>query len=975
MQIPRIPVATYRIQFHRDFRFTDARDLVPYLHELGITDLYASPRFAARKGSSHGYDVADPQRINSELGSEHEFEEMVSKLRHYGMGLLLDIVPNHMAASWENRWWRDVLENGPSSEYAQFFDIDWHPATTKAAFLQENKVLLPVLGDLYGNVLENQELVLRLDEAGFFIRYFDHKFPIDPRSYELILEQCLLLGAKHDSGTNPEASAEAGVFLALQSLLEEVRRLPAHTTVNPDEQQRRRHEAQAIKQQIWALYHSNSDGRTLLDECMRLINGRREEPASFDLLDRLLAAQPYRLAHWKIGMEEINYRRFFDVNDLVGLRVNDPRVFAERHEQILELVREGKVTGLRIDHIDGLYDPLGYLSMLQDAAARASSNNNGRLFILVEKILGASESLPEDWPVDGTTGYDFLNAVNALLIHPAGWTSIEEAYARFTGSQLPFAEICYAGNKKVMDTLFAGEVQALTHLLARLAAQNRRARDLPLYELVQLLIEVTACLPVYRTYLRDFQISASDRSIIERTLALARRRTSRSWAAAGELKQLISDDALAYLRRVLLLDPPFYAPEQKSGFLEFVLRWQQFTGPVMAKGLEDTASYVHGSLVSLSEVGGDPLREDLPLHVQAFHLFNQARQESWPATMNATSTHDTKRSEDVRARINVLSEMPDEWEACLIRWSRWNQAHRQTVDGHTVPSPAEESLLYQTLLGAWPLDSMELPTFPERVRAYVWKAAREAKVHTSWIHPNEAHENALSQFVLTILGKAKGDRFVTDFRRFQKKVAYYGAWNALSQTLLKIASPGFPDFYQGTELWNFSLVDPDNRRPVDFALRARMLEELQSREARDRGSLIEQIVHQWQDGRIKLFMTWKALTFRRAHAELFQNGEYLPLHASGEFRESVCAFARRTGNETALVAVPRLLTRVADVGHPPLGRDVWGRGALSLPRGFPHRWENIFTADTARTTASVGGRALRLADVFQYFPVAMLYAG
>jgi (1->4)-alpha-D-glucan 1-alpha-D-glucosylmutase len=949
----------------------DAYQLVPYLHDLGISDLYASPRFKARKGSSHGYDVADPQRVNSELGTEEEFEQLVRRLKDYGMGLLLDIVPNHMAASSENPWWMDVLENGPSSACARYFDIDWHPATTKAAFLQENKVLLPVLGDLYGNVLENQELTLKLDEAGFFVRYYDHRFPLDPRSCDLILAQCLEALSRNtaDSGSNASLAGPALVF-ELTALLEAIRRLPLYTAADDDERERRRQQGAAVKQQIWALYRDNLEARKLFDEAMRRLNGNREEPPSFDLLDCLLAAQPYRLAHWKIGMEEINYRRFFDINDLVGLRVQDPPVFADRHAQIIELMREEKITGLRVDHVDGLCDPLGYLAMLQGAVPRAAPGNRD-LYVVVEKVLGEKETLPEEWPVSGTTGYDFLNVVNALFIDPAGWNAMESIYARFIGSGLPFAEVCYAGNKKVMEMLFAGEVQALSHRLARLAAQNRRARDLPLYELVNLLIEVTACLPVYRTYIRDFQVAQRDRAFIERTLELARRRTSRRPAETDELTREISDDALAFLRRVLLLDPPFYAPDQKMHFLDFILSWQQFTGPVMAKGLEDTASYAHSSLVSLSEVGGDPLREDLPLHLEAFHLFNQARQARWPATMNATSTHDTKRSEDVRARINVLSEIPEEWQACLARWSHWNQSRKQTLDGHPVPSPAQESLLYQTLLGVWPLDPAELPDLPERIRTYMCKAAREAKVHTSWIHPNEAHEAALAQFVDAILDSSNRNRFLADFLRLQKTVAYYGAWNALGQVLLKITSPGLPDFYQGTEVWNFTLVDPDNRRPVDFGLRARLLEDLKRQEALGRSALMEQLVNHWPDGRIKLFLTWKALEFRRSHAVLFQQGEYVPLYAAGRVRENVCAFLRKGKDLCALAAVPRLLTRRVDPGQPPLGRLVWGASTLRLPARSPARWENVLTGETLKVS-SRRGCSVRLADVWSSFPVALL---
>jgi len=628
----RIPSSTYRIQFNRGFRFSDARDLVPYLHELGINDLYASPRFKAKKASSHGYDVADPQRVNSELGTEEEFDELDQKLKDYGMGLILDIVPNHMAASHQNPWWMDVLENGPSSAYADYFDIDWHPATTKAAFLQENKVLLPVLGDLYGNAIENQELLLKLDEKGFHLRYDELRFPLDPRSYHVVVQRAL------EFLRNSSADAER-ILPQVAAILEAIVLLPPYTTEIIAERDARREATGAIKERLWRLYQAEPEFRRAVDETVRHLNGTREDPASFNDLDRLLDVQPYRLAHWKIGLEEINYRRFFDINELVGLRVEDPRVFEDRHRVILQLVREGKVTGLRVDHIDGMRDPLGYLQLLQ-RSVEPGPDHAQSLYVVVEKILGEREFLPAQWPVAGTTGYDFLNAVNAVFIEPEGFNKLETTYASFVGSTVPFAEVCYAGNKKVMEQLFAGEIHALSHHLAKLAAQNRRARDLPLYEIVQLLVEVSACLPVYRTYVRTQEVTPRDRAFIAKTLETARMRTPPT---------RVSDDALAFLHRVLLLDPPFYGPEQTAGFLQFVMRWQQFTGPAMAKGLEDTAFYIHNSLISLNEVGSDPLRESLPLDVEAFHLFNTSRQAHWPATMNATSTHDTKRSEDARA--------------------------------------------------------------------------------------------------------------------------------------------------------------------------------------------------------------------------------------------------------------------------------------------------------------------------------------
>ena len=951
----RIPCATYRTQLNPNFRFTDARDLIPYLHELGITDHYASPRFKARKGSSHGYDVADPLRVNSELGTEEEFEELVEKLKSYGMGILLDIVPNHMAASSENPWWMDVLENGPSSPYAAYFDIDWHPAISKAAFLQENRVLLPVLGDLYGNVLENQEFSLKLDEKGFFVRYNEVRLPLDPKSYGAILEECRRASSR----------ASAHFMEELDAILEAVARLPARTATDIAEIEPRRRGKEQIIERAWRLYQADEESKGVFDETLRLLNGTRGDPGSFDRLDRLLSDQAYRVAYWKIATEEINYRRFFDVSDLVGLRLEDPRVFDAWHVHVLQLIKEREVSALRVDHIDGLYDPLGYLRRLQSAAATAlgAPENSQALYVVVEKILGVNERLPEEWPVCGTTGYDFLDQVNGVFIDPKGFHALEEIYSQFTQSKISFSYVCYTRNKQVIEQLFAGETKALGNQLGRLAAQDRRARDVPLSELLQALVEVTACLPVYRTYIRSFDVAASDRAYLERSLEAARRLT---------LRQRVSDDAFAFLRRVLLLQPPSDGEGQREEWLRFVMRWQQFTGPVMAKGLEDTAFYVHNSLVSLNEVGGDPLRKDLPLDLEAFHVFNQERLAHWPYTLNATSTHDTKRSEDVRARINVLSELPEEWRTCLERWSRWNQAKKRTVYGQLAPDRNDEILLYQTMLGAFPLLSAERAGFVERLATYMEKAAREAKVHTSWLNPDAEYERALQEFVHSLLDDSEKNRFLSDFLRFQRQIAHYGAWNALAQVLLKIASPGVPDFYQGTELWDLSLVDPDNRRPVDFQQRVRLLEELESRGPQGLGSLARDLAQRWPDGGVKLFLIWRALNFRRSHKELFLKGEYVPLYAAGQKRENVCAFARRVGGDWALVAVPRLPTKLVHRDAPPIGIETWGQSTLGLPREAPPCWSNVFTGETLKSSRTRREEALRLHAVFHNFPVALL---
>ncbi|MFQ5816647.1 MAG: malto-oligosyltrehalose synthase [Terriglobia bacterium] len=943
MPTPRVPCASYRLQFRRQFRFADARALVPYLAALGITDIYASPLLTARHGSPHGYDVTDPARLNPELGTEEEFEALVGALRRHGMGLLLDIVPNHMAASSENPWWMDVLENGPGSSYAAFFDIDWQPTNRTL----ENKVLLPILGEPYRQARENQNLHLRLEANGFFVRYYEVKLPLAPRSYGRILTHRL------DALEKALGSNHTGVR-ELKALLATSEHLPAATAVDAEAAKERHRAKESLTQRLWRLYHGHAEIKDFLDENLRRFNGAPGAAGSFELLDRLLDEQAYRLSFWREGDTEVNYRRFFALSDLVCIRVEAPRVFEATHALVLRLVKEGKVTGLRVDHIDGLYDPLDYLCRLQ----ATSGKRDPRLYVIVEKILSGDEHLPADWPVAGTTGYEFLNTLNGIFVDARGLQALNTGYTRFIKSKLAFEEVVYEKKKQVIATLFVGEMHALGEQLRRLAAQDRQGRRIAGEELAQALVEVTACFPVYRTYLRDFQVAARDRRTIEFTAKDARRRNPALKAA------------LDFLRRVLLLEGP--GREQKEAWLGFVRRWQQYTGPIMAKGFEDTALYAYNRLVSLNEVGGDPgagaVRDDT-LH----HRF-RARQKRWPCALNATSTHDTKRSEDVRARINLLSEVPAVWEKHLKRWSRWNQAKKRMVNGWAVPDPNEEVLLYQSLLGAWPLAEEEVPTFQERLKSYAVKAAREAKVHTSWHEPSAEHENALVEFIESILKPSATNEFLQDFLQFQKQMAPYGALNALAQVLVKIAAPGVPDFYQGTELWDFSLVDPDNRRPVNFQKRAQLLETLKRQEPAGPLALVRDLLTDWKDGRVKLYVTYQALAFRRAHRELFLEGDYIPLHVLGARKENVCAFARRTAEDWALVVVPRLPTKLVAAGKFPLGQKVWGTSGVIVPRPAPARWRNVLTGETLEVSRGTRKRVLRLGNVLRNFPVALLAA-
>jgi (1->4)-alpha-D-glucan 1-alpha-D-glucosylmutase len=894
-QMFRVPSATYRIQFNADFTFEDARRIAPYLASLGITDIYASPILRARKGSAHGYDVVDATALNPELGSDDDFDALHQELQRRDLGFLLDIVPNHMAASPENAWWMSVLENGQHSRFLHYFDIDWSP-----------KVLLPILGRPYGEALEGQEIRLGFDRDGLFFAYYEHRLPLAPESYRGVLRECV------------HALPTEGVAVELRELVE-----TDDAVVN----------SKFLKETLSRMYEQHAEFRDALEQTIARFNGEPGKSESFNALDALLDAQWYRLAYWRIASEKINYRRFFDVTDLVGVRVENPEVFEARNRRTLDLIAEGKVTGLRIDHIDGLFDPIGHMKKLRDRAQGAGPS----FYVIAEKILTRDEELPLAFPVSGTTGYDFLSAVNNVFIDGPGLARLDAFYRSFTGTTRTFSDSAYRRKKQVIHELFPGEMRGLGKQLSALAMLDRNARDFAPIELSAALTEITACLEVYRTYTRDEQVSAADRDAITRAIATARRRGGR----------LFDERIFTFLERILLVDPPAYAAAQREHWLAFVMRWQQFTGRVMAKGVEDTAFYNYNRLVSLNEVGSDPGRDPQRDGLEEFHARNERIARDWPDTMNATSTHDTKRSEDVRARINVLSEVPQLWETAVRRWSKMNEPLRR--DG--VPDPNVEVLIYQNLIGMWPPEDDDLDAVPERFRLYLEKAVREAKTHTSWITPNLEYENALFAFADAIL---KSEEFCASFLRLQRRVAFYGFLNALSQLVLKITAPGLPDFYQGTELWDFSLVDPDNRRPVDYEKRQSMLKKLQAADARgslDRGTMLRR----WFDGRVKMFVTLKALEARRRNAETFRRGDYRPLRAAGP---NVCAFRR---GENVIVAVPRLVAKLVEPRNAPLGA-VWGDAALEAGGA----WRNAFTGET------VEGESLKLADVFATFPVAVL---
>lgn len=990
----RFPVALYRLQLNRSFTFRDAERLVPYLHGLGITDCYASPYLKARPGSLHGYDISDHNALNPEIGSEAEYNAFGQTLQRHGMGQVLDIVPNHMGIGESgNLWWMDVLENGPSSVYAPFFDIDWTPVKREL----EDKVLLPILADQYGRVLENQELTLTYEEGAFFIRYQEYKLPIAPRTSTSILKHRLGDLSKTLGSNHPH-------LLEFRSIITALNNLPLRNEKDPERILERHREKEIIKRRLADLYRSSHQVRLAVVETLRVFNGEKGDPRSFDLLDALLDSQAYRLAYWRVAAEEINYRRFFDVNDLAAICMENPVVFEEAHKLIFRLVREGKVTGLRIDHPDGLFDPVRYFLRLQrtrfaqicrellaredglsdeerealerqalerfdqEWAGNPAAQAVRPLYLVVEKILGRGENLPETWPVHGTTGYDFLNVLNGIFVDPAAEKMMDDIYATFIHTRVNFQDLLYEKKKLLMHVSMSSEVNVLGHYLNRLSEKNRWSRDFTLNSLTDALREIIACFPVYRIYIDETGVKERDRTYIEAAVARAKRKNP-----------AISASIFDFVQDVLLLKyPENSSAEDRREQLTFVMRFQQCTGPVMAKGLEDTTFYIYNRLVSLNEVGGAP--EKFGISVSSFHRYNMERLERWPYALSATSTHDTKRSEDVRARINVLSEIPHEWRSRLARWSRLNRRKKIIVDGQPAPDPNEEYLLYQTLLGAWPLEPVrpeEYKVFVERIQGYMLKAVKEAKVNTSWINPNTAYDQAVLDFVAIILEDSLTNRFLADFRAFQRKIAQYGIYNSLSQTLLKIASPGVPDIYQGNEIWDFSLVDPDNRRPIDYDLRLRMLKGLQKAVAgagEDLTRLAGELTETKEDGRIKLYVTCRALTYRRAHGELFGSGAYIPLEGVGAKKEHICAFARRSGNQIVVVVVPRFLTRLTRSPEgPPVGQQIWEDTWVVFPDPESGRqYRNIFTGETIETVERQGRLGLPLGSVFACFPVALL---
>lgn len=944
----RVPDSTYRVQLTPDFGFAAAEKIVPYLTALGITDLYCSPVLTSRHGSTHGYDVVDPLHLNPELGGQEAFDRLVRTLHDHEMGLLLDIVPNHMAASSENLWWRDVLENGPSSRFAHFFDIEWDRAGPSAL---ENRVLLPILDSPYGETLEHGDIQIESDPSGYHLRYADMHLPLSTVSYRHILER----GAAEIERAVGSTSDD---WAAYSRLLKEISLVPSRAESDPVLIARRLEVRDLLEHELPRLRTVPAIGREI-EKAVEVANGTPGVPRSFDILDQIISGQAYRLAFWQLARERINYRRFFDVNDLISMRVEDEDVFRAVHQRVLQLLDDGDVTGFRVDHVDGLWDPEGYLHRLQQAREkRAGEDRASSKYIVVEKILAAGERLPDSWPVAGTTGYEFMNVLSGLMTDPEGIEQLGLVYQRMSEMTTSFPDLVYQAKIQVLDESFAANVQSLSGLLVEIAEHDRYGRDLTLSSLRQSISEVSAALPVYRTYINGMTVDESEQRWIDMAID----------AAAVRRPDL--RHALAFLRRVLLLQvPPYIDVTDRPNWLNFVMRWQQLTGPAMAKGNEDTALYQYNRLLSFNEVGGNP--DSSGKTIADWHEFNAQASRDWPHTLNATSTHDTKRSEDVRARIAVLTEMPDEWSRRVAHWQELNAGKKPVRDGVPIPDVNVEFHIYETMLGAWPNDPDHEDDFATRLKAYLTKAAREAKLFTSWSEVDEVYESALHRFVDTLFESPESTDFQDDFREFQRLISRAGAINSLSQTLLKLTAPGVPDIYQGTELWDYSLVDPDNRRPVEYETRRRLIAQFRAEEPEDWPSLAT-IIEDWTDGRIKLFLTQRALRFRREHTRLFTDGDYVACATEGPLRDHIIAFARRDARDMAVVVASRLSLRFVhnQSGLSLAGR--WDQTCVHLPDDAGESLVDAFSGRRLDVTGVNGQRRLMVNDVLSQFPCGLL---
>ncbi|MBW4536128.1 MAG: malto-oligosyltrehalose synthase [Pleurocapsa minor HA4230-MV1] len=916
----RIPTATYRIQFHAEFNFAQAQEIVAYLADLGISDFYASPIFQATQGSTHGYDVTNSTMLNPELGTKSDFAKLSAEIHQHQMGWLQDIVPNHMAYDSHNLWLMDVLENGQDSEFFDFFDINWNQSDEE----MNERVLAPFLGDFYGNCLERGEIKLDYQKQNLIVTYFGLELPVRIESYLTFITYNLNILEQKLGRQHPDFIKFIGIIYLLKNLPKDTK------------DKERLEQKVFVKNLLAEAYQQNSTVEEFIQNNLKEFNGKVGNPKSFDLLDNLLAEQFYRLSFWKVAAQQINYRRFFTVNELISVKVEELKVFNKTHELIERLVAENKFTGVRIDHIDGLYNPAEYLTRLRTKL--------GDIYITVEKILELTEDLPQQWQIQGTSGYEFLNYVNGLFCQSENEADFSQIYTQFTGLKADYQDLFYEKQALFLEKNLGGDLENLARILKKIASDTREGSDFTTYGLKNALFEVLVLFPIYRTYIDENGVREIDREYINQTIK------------AAQKKAPLLVNELNFIQKILLLKyEDGHSKTQAEKWLYFVMRSQQLTGPLMAKGVEDTLLYVYNRLLSLNEVGGNPSHFGIELDL--FHQFNQNKVKHWQHGMNTTATHDTKRGEDARSRLNVLSEIPQEWSRTVNQWREINQVHKQGV----VPDANDEYFLYQTLLGTFPFEDEE-SAFLTRIKDYMLKAVREAKVNTAWLRPNEEYEQALMSFIERVLSPQESN-FLQHFRPFQQQIAEYGIYNSLSQVLIKNTAPGVPDLYQGAELWELSLVDPDNRRPIDYQKRRKFLQEIKLKSSQDILQLLKELIATKENGKIKLFLTHQLLKARKEYIKIFQNGNYQPIEITGKYHNHLIAFSRNYGDKTIVAIAPRFLTGIIKPGQLPLGTKIWEDTSLKL---VPKNWHNLIDNQT------ITGENLAVGEILQNFPVALL---
>ncbi len=945
--------STYRIQLSANFPFAAVKASIPYLHQLGISHIYTSPILTAKPGSEHGYDACDHSLVNAELGGEEEMERLVETLHAHDMGWIVDFVPNHMSASpqW-NPWWRDVLANGPSSPYAEFFDVDWFPVKDELA----GKVLLPILGKQYGEALESGELKIVYGEGEFFLDCSYTNLPLNPRQMRHVLRHNL-------EQLTVALEAAPQELLEYQSIIFHLDHLPHYLEINTEARADRRRETTIATQRLHRMIEANDIVREHITRNLQEFNGIPGKPESFDLLHALLEEQAYRLSYWRTAVQEINYRRFFDINDLVGLRMEHFPVFQAAHARLIDLIQRGWIDGIRLDHIDGLYDPEQYLLQLRQQL----SSIRRPVYIVVEKILARGESLSSSWPVEGTTGYDFLAQINGLWVQEKHQAEVEHIYQRFCGYLAADVDVVYMSKKIITSTSMASELNVLAHELNRLSELDRKSRDFTLDSLQEALREIVACFPVYRTYLSERGLTLADKEEIDTAIERAAQRNPN---LESSIFQFIGDHLHPERR-------PGELAETFARRLRFAMKFQQYTSPVQAKGVEDTVYYRYCPLISVNEVGSGT--ERTATTPQEFHAANQHRQQSWPQAMLATATHDTKRGEDARLRIHALTEVPDEWRARLLQWSRVNTAAKTSVKGMPAPSKNDEYFFYQSLLGAWQMrQSIPNDVFIARMKQCMNKALKEAKEHTSWINPSNEYDAAMEHFVEETLQGTCTPAFLRSFIPFAQRVGALAAWSSLSQVVLKLGSPGVPDTYQGCEMWDLNLVDPDNRRPVDHAAQQQSMDALQAQfvatppATERRLRFLRRLCRKWWSGDLKLLYVASGLRLRAQHPELFLHGNYIPLTVQGPGADHVLAFAREWEGKSVLVIALRWFASLLESPYrlDDLQKHLQNT-TLQIPENLAKAgWINILTGSRHVASEKNGTITLHIDEVLQALPAA-----